>query len=296
MAEQFSKGNQQAWFHDQGHWGGFFHTYDCFQLPEFSGYFSQPRKIHVFIPRDYEVSGHHYPVVYCNDGDSIFFGDGSSGQSWQLAERLSRLYLREELPKLIVVAICPGDRRYEYSHGPNHTENGVEAYSRYLAKGVKPFIDANYRTDPQQTLLVGSSRGGLAAFYTSTQHPRQFPQVAALSPSFWVGLEKNQPQRQGLQTMFHTPLVGSALIFAATPTLTNPELRPKIYLDWGLISEEGDFYEERAKNRGYEMRELLIEHYGYQENVNLFTVEDPIGRHSEESWGARLEIVLKIFF
>ena len=38
-------------------------------------------------------------------------------------------------------------------------------------------------------MILGSSHGGLAAFYTATQYPEQFRCVAALSPSFWVGLD-----------------------------------------------------------------------------------------------------------
>ncbi|ANV83513.1 carbohydrate esterase [Picosynechococcus sp. PCC 7003] len=294
MAEEFYKGGQRAWFHDQGHWGGFFHTYDQLHLKGFGAYFDQPRKIHVFLPRDYEVTGYRLPVVYCNDGDKIFFADGDLGQCWQVAERLSRMYLREQLQKLIVVAVCPGDRHYEYSHVPDQG-GGLGDYSRYLAKGLKPFIDAQYRTQADQTLIVGAGHGGLAAFYTATQHPCQFPQVAALSPSFWLGLEANPILTNGLEGAFKLSLENSALVFAATAALSNPELRPKIYLDWGLMAD-ANHREVRARLRGQEMRELLIRAFQYQENVNLFTLEDPLGRHDELSWGDRLETILQLFF
>ena len=65
MAEQFTKGGQEAWYYDQGHWGGFFHTYDNLQLGEFN---NESRRVHIFLPRDYEVSQTSYPVIYMNDG------------------------------------------------------------------------------------------------------------------------------------------------------------------------------------------------------------------------------------
>ncbi|ANV86608.1 alpha/beta hydrolase [Picosynechococcus sp. PCC 7117] len=294
MAEEFYKGGQRAWFHDQGHWGGFFHTYDQLQLKGFGAHFDQPRKIHVFLPRDYEVTGDRLPALYCNDGDHIFFPDGDFGQCWQVAERLSRLYLREQLQKLIVVAICPNDHAYEYSHVPDQG-GGLADYSRYLAKGLKPFIDEQYRTQTDQTLIVGAAQGGLAAFYTATQHPRQFPQVAALSPSFWLGLEANPMSINSLDGAFKISLENSALVFAATPVLSNLELRPKIYLDWGLMAD-AQHQEARARLRGQEMRSLLIEEFQYQENVNLFSLEDPLGRHDELTWGDRLETILQLFF
>ncbi|MBV5257606.1 alpha/beta hydrolase [Synechococcus moorigangaii CMS01] len=294
MAEAFYKGGQRAWFHDHGHWGGFFHTYDQLQLVGFGDYFAQPRKVHVFLPRDYEVSGDRLPVLYCNDGDNIFFPDGTLGKCWQVAERLSRLYLRDQLQKLIVVAICPQNRGYEYSHIPDQG-GGLADYSRYLAKGLKPFIDRHYRTQADQTLIVGAAHGGLAAFYTATQHPRQFPQVAALSPSFWLGLDKHPLEINGLGSSFRISLQNSALMFAATAVLSNDDLRPKIYLDWG-VSSEAMHDEQRARSRSQEMKTLLIRDFGYREEVNLFTREDPAGQHDEQAWGDRLEALLPIFF
>ncbi|GAB4237661.1 MAG: hypothetical protein Kow0049_23690 [Stanieria sp.] len=56
------------------------------------------------------------------------------------------------------------------------------------------------------------------------------------------------------------------------------------------------FIEERSTARGREMRELLIKNFDYQENKNLFVVEDAMGQHSEESWSGRMDNILKIFF
>ncbi len=295
MAEAFDKGGQAAWFHDHGHWGGFFHTYDRLQLSGFGAHFDAPRKIHVFIPRDYEVSADHYPVLYCNDGDRLFFADGGSDESWQVAELLSQMYLRGELQKIIVVAICPGDRPYEYSHLPDQG-GGLADYSRYLAKGIKPFIDNNYRTQRDKTLLIGASLGGLAAFFTACQHPRQFPQVAALSPTLWLGLDKNPQQTNQLERAFTLRLQHSALLFELRSTLENPALHPKIYLDWGLQNKPDNHDELLVQKRCQEMRQLLTQEFGYQENVNLFTVEDLLGKHHIPSWRGRLPRILQLFF
>lgn len=293
MAEAFEKGGQTAWFHDHGHWGGFFHTYDRLQLSGFGEHFAAPRKIHVFIPRDYEISGDHYPVLYCNDGDRLFFADGGDGQHWQMAECLSQMYLRGELPKLIVVALCPGDRPYEYSHLPDQG-GGLADYSRYLAKGIKPFIDNHYRTQKHKTLLLGASLGGLAALFTACHHPRQFPTVAALSPTLWLGLDKHPPQHTPLDHLFTPRLEHSALVATLRPTLENPALKPTIYLDWGLQTTPGDHDESPVQKRCQEMTQLLLQEFGYQENVNLFTVQDFLGQHHIESWRARVPRILQL--
>ncbi len=301
MADQFTKGGQEAWCHDQGHWGGFFHTYDHFQVP---GSEEQPRKVHIFLPRDYEVSQESYPVIYMNDGNTAFFPGGAYDKTWNMAQILTRLYLRNQIRKVIVVAICPLNRDYEYTHAPvwNNDWGGLLNYASYLAFSVKGFIDDNYRTipDAESTMILGSSHGGLAAFYTATQYPDKFRCVAALSPSFWVGLDSNidvslfeffGPSRGSLKD--------SELIATAYQTLQNTNQRLKIYLDWGLVREDGfhnAFIEERATARGREMRELLVQDFGYRENENLFVVEDPLGQHTEESWSGRMEKVLNIFF
>ncbi|NEP57614.1 MAG: alpha/beta hydrolase [Symploca sp. SIO2G7] len=300
MADKFTKGGQEAWFHDQGHWGGFFHTYDSFQV---AGSDEQPRKIHIFLPRDYEVSQECYPVIYMNDGDTAFFPGGAYDKTWNMAQVVTRLYLRNQIRKVIVVAICPLNRDYEYTHAPvwKHDWGGLSNYARYLAYSVKGFIDDNYRTitAADKTMILGSSHGGLAAFYTATQYPEQFRCVAALSPSFWVGLDSTiDVSLFKLFGPFCGSLKESELISTAYQTLQNTNQRLKIYLDWGLVREGGfhnAFIEERATARGREMRDLLVQDFGYQENENLFIVEDLIGQHTEESWSERMEKVLSIF-
>ncbi|WP_041392466.1 hypothetical protein [Pleurocapsa sp. PCC 7327] len=57
MAEQFTKGGQEGWFYDRGYWGGFFHTYDNLQVGR---EWDKPRKVHIFLPRNYEISQEHF--------------------------------------------------------------------------------------------------------------------------------------------------------------------------------------------------------------------------------------------
>ncbi|MBD2079216.1 alpha/beta hydrolase-fold protein [Leptolyngbya sp. FACHB-17] len=295
MATQFNKGGQVAWFHDEGHSAGFFHTFDRLQV---AGLNDAPRKVHVFVPHDYETSAERYPVIYMNDGNTAFFPGGPEKQAWHMAELLSDLYRQQQIRKVIVVAIYPLNREREYTHAPIWQQDccGVDAYSSYVANCVKPFIDQNYRTlaDARNTMALGSSHGGLAAFYLSTHYPDQFRLVAAFSPSFWVGLDS-----MPLDLPLGRSLSSSKLIDGARPTLQNAAKRLKIYLDWGLIRTGGQhnsFIEERTTVRGREMRDLLQSEFRYQLNQSLFVVEDPNGDHREGSWSRRMPNVLKIFF
>ncbi len=300
MAERFNKNGQEGWFHDPGYWGGFFHTYDYFQI---GNYQYQPRKIHIFLPRDYEVSQEKYPVIYMNDGDTAFFPN-QENKSWDMASIITKLYLKNQIRKVIVVAICPVNRDYEYTHAPvwDKEWGGLDDYSKYISHEIRGFIDDNYRTinTAENTLILGASHGGLAAFYLATKYPDKFRLVAAMSPSFWVGLDSTMDSSLfKLSGDFFGQLESSSLIYSASQTLKNPHQRLKIYLDWGLVREGGfhnQFIEERATIRGRQMRDILIQQFDYQENINLFIVEDIIGQHSEKSWSGRVENMLKIFY
>lgn len=301
MTEQFVKGNQEGWYHDHSDWSGFFHTYPHFQPDSF---FDQPRQLQVFLPRDYEISDTVYPVIYMNDGNTAFFEGGAYHKTWNMAHLLTRLYVSNRMRKVIVVAVFPLNRDYEYTHAPVRGQDwgGVEDYSRYLANTVKPFIDHNYRTlkEAKKTLILGASHGGLAAFYTALKYPDVFGQVAAFSPSFWVGLDAVYDQESfDVFDNYFGSLASSPLISTVANTLNNEGLKPKIYFDWGLVREGGhhnSVIEERVTARGKEMRSLLIEQFNYQEQYNLWTVEDPLGEHNEESWSRRLEGVLPLFY
>jgi pimeloyl-ACP methyl ester carboxylesterase len=294
---QFEKGGQIAWFHDEGHSAGFFHTYDRLQV---GGDGDAPRKIHVFLPREYETVVDEYPVIYMNDGDTAFFRGGAIGQSWWTGETLGELYKRNAIARVIVVAIYALNRDREYTHEPAVPRwirqvdcCGVEAYTQYLADALKPFIDRSYRTipDPRQTTIMGSSHGGLAAFYTACRRPDAFGNAAALSPSFWVGLDT------GTDTFL--PLHKSSLLELTAPTLGDRDRRPRLWLDWGLRKDEGFhnwFIENNTVKRGREMAELLREQFGYVLGRDLWTYEDPEGEHSEESWARRLPLVLQALY
>jgi hypothetical protein len=299
MAEQFYNGGQEGWYHDPGIWGGFFHTYDRLDI---GGAIATPRKLHIFLPRDYHISGRSYPVVYLNDGDTIFFSGGAYQRCWHLAQVITRLYLSNQLQKLIVVAVCPVNRDYEYTHAPVWQKEwgGLGDYADYLGRSLKSFVDQHYRTlpPPQHCLIAGASHGGLAAFYTAARYPDQFGNVAALSPSFWVGLDSAiEPAAVNLGASLFGELASSALMFEAEPVLRDRRLN--IYLDWGLVRDGGEhnsWIEERVTARGREMRDLLVQQFGYCEGQNLVTVEDTEGDHTEASWRRRMESILTLFF
>ncbi len=118
------------------HSSGFFHTFDSFKLEGNTN----GRKIHVLVPRDYESSNDKYPVLYFNDGNTTFWPGGLGNKSWQIAESLSKI----GKSKVIVVAIHPIDREYEYTHTywlPLRKYGGLDDYANYLVKLKGNFLN-----------------------------------------------------------------------------------------------------------------------------------------------------------
>lgn len=64
------------------------------------------------------------------------------------------------------------------------TTGGSAAFMRFIAKEVLPFVDANYRTTRERT-LIGQSLGGLFATEMLLRMPSLFQHYIIVSPSLW---------------------------------------------------------------------------------------------------------------
>lgn len=286
QAHRIQVADQTAWVHDGHAHGGIFHTYDQLALP------GDPygwHKVHVWLPPDYSSDMAHRSVVFANDGQQVFFG-GGIGQNWWIQDAVQHFaatHAGVALP--IVVGIDWRERSNEYLHEPItrlpfgppevRTGGGLGPYSNYLADQVMPFIDANYRTirDREQRVVLGSSHGGLAAFFTGVSRSDAFGQVIAMSPSFWAGTMK--------------PLRKSKLYRLTADNLHRVEMRPRIYIDWGLRRDGGyhnKYIEAWATSRCEDMHDILVRDHGYVDGRDLMAVADADGQHNEDSWRRRL--------
>ena len=161
----------------------------------------KPRRLYVYLPKDYEKTDTRYPVLYMFDGHNVFYDSHATyGKSWGMKE-----YLERSKQKLILVAVeCnpEGCRRlFEYSpwdfHAPKPIGD-VEGLGKvtmdWFTTVLKPEIDRTYRTlaDREHTRIAGSSMGGLMALYAVTAYNSVFSGAAALSPSLWVSPSKRK--------------------------------------------------------------------------------------------------------
>ena len=62
------------------------------------------------------------------------------------------------------------------------------AYTEFLVKTLKPFIDSKYRTKKGRdyTFIAGSSMGALVSEYAILKYPDVFSAAGMFSPAFWI--------------------------------------------------------------------------------------------------------------
>ncbi|MDO9137166.1 MAG: alpha/beta hydrolase-fold protein [Lutibacter sp.] len=223
-------------------------------------------KVWIYLPPNYDKSSKKYPVIYMHDAQNLFDNASSYAGEWEVDETLNKLY--EKTGKgFIVVGIENGgeERINEYTPWKNEKYGGGKGgiYVDFIAKTLKPYIDANYRTKKQQkhTGLIGSSLGGLISYYGGLEYPKTFGKIGALSTSFWFS-EKvvNFTQEKG--------------------NLKDT----KLFLLVG--GKEGDDTDKDTQN----MEKLLLE-TGFK-SKNLKTKINPEGQHNEAFWRSEfLEVI-----
>ena len=163
----------------------------------------KPRRLYVYLPKNYRQSGKRYPVLYMFDGHNVFYDSHAAfGKSWGMKQ-----YLEKSGLELILVAVAcnpEGNRRlFEYApwsfHAPKPFNLDIEGLGKitmdWFTKELKPEIDRTYRTlpDREHTFIAGSSMGGLMSLYALVEYNDVFSGAAALSPSLWAARKDLKP-------------------------------------------------------------------------------------------------------
>lgn len=238
-------------------------------IPKLSG--DKPRTAYIYLPESYEKNpDRRYPVMYMFDGHNVFFDeDATYGKSWGMND-----YMLKSGKELIIAAVeCNhiGNGRMEeyspfsYTNADLGKIKGLgKQYMDWLVNTFKPYIDDNYRTlpDRKNTILAGSSMGGLMALYGSCAYNRVFQRAACLSPSLWVCPEK--------------------VLEMAAKSRIKPDTT--IYMDYG--SREMTNHAASAQAL-ISAAQLLM-----TKQVNLTLRIVPGGNHSEASWERQIPIFM----
>ncbi|MBN1488207.1 MAG: alpha/beta hydrolase [Anaerolineae bacterium] len=255
---------------------------------DFQSEFVTLRHVDVWLPPGYVNNKHaRYPVLYMHDGQNLFDPTISyGGVDWGIDEALIRLIEEKRVPEIIVVGMWNTDRRWrEYMpQKPLDTpaaaiikaqfiqEQGgdlfADRYLRFIVEEVKPFIDATYKTLPQQekTFVMGSSMGGLISLYALCEYPHVFAGAGCIST--------------------HWPAGDGIVVDYLAEMLPKPGAH-KLYFDYGTETLD-------AQYEGYQQRvDAILREVGYREGSNWITRKFVGAEHSERSWRTRVHIPLE---
>jgi len=257
------------------------------RIERFHSQYVQPRHIDIWLPDGYPAAGDaRYPVLYMHDGQNLFDPQtGYGGEAWDVQHALAGLIDAGSVPPAIIVGIWNSPLRWpEYLPAKPFVMAGgadalarkramlgaaviSDAYLRFLVTELKPFVDANYRTRPDQanTYIMGSSMGGLISLYALCEFPDVFAGAGCVST--------------------HWPEVGEVIEPYLEATLPRPG-RHKLYFDYGGLGLDAEYapYQQRV--------DALMVNAGYQEGKDWLSRYFPEGDHNERSWRERVHIPL----
>jgi predicted alpha/beta superfamily hydrolase len=158
----------------------------AFWIPQLN----RTRRVWIYLPESYNNSGKsRFPVLYLHDGQNVFDDSTSFSGEWGVDEFMDTVSVQRS----IIVAIDHGGAKRINEYCPYDMERfgkgEGDGYVDFLARTLKPFIDRNYRTSRKKknTMLAGSSMGGLISMYALVKYPRVFGGAGVFSPAFWVG-------------------------------------------------------------------------------------------------------------
>jgi predicted alpha/beta superfamily hydrolase len=221
-------------------------------MEKFPSDYVDPRNVDVWLPDNYDISK-KYAVLYMHDGQMLFDSTITwNKQEWQVDETISKLMREGKIKDCIVVAIWNTEKRhkeyfpqkaFEYlseadrkniiqasgNTGINLNEKILsDNYLKFLVNELKPFIDSKYSTlsDKENTVIAGSSKGGLISMYAMCEYPEVFGAAACLSID-WPGL--NFIEENPIPVTFYRYL---------REKLPAPINQNRIYFDYGTLNRD----------------------------------------------------------
>lgn len=241
-------------------------------------------EVSVWLPPGYDTSEERYPVVYLHDGHNVFDPATShTGATWR-GDRAASWAVEQGRPAILVAVPCSPTRRAEEYTPVAYPEYGggeADTYLHFLIQELKPAVDRLLRTrpGPEDTVVAGSSLGGLLSLYAWAQCEDVFGSAGVFSPAFWWA-----------EQHLHEHLVFHLERHAAS----SPEpgeagaRRRRVYLDVGGREDPEHPDRQQAYVRDAEHFAATLRSAG----VDLRYLFDSTAEHSEDAWAERLPAAL----
>ena len=265
--------------------------------------YADPRRVQVWLPSSYSPKGRHHAVLYMHDGQNLFDPEtGYGGKEWKVDETLDHLIREGQVRPTIVVGIWNTPKRLQeyvpakaFAHLPPGYMDRVrglyggdplsDGYLDFIVRELKPRIDREFRVrrDRANTMIMGSSMGGLISLYAINEYPQLFGGAGMVSthwPLFLPAKEGDSITDEEYET------VSAAFERYLAPTLPSPRSH-KLYFDHGTETLDATYarYQRRV--------DAVVARRGYRQGVNWISRNFPGQAHNESSWASRLEIPLR---
>lgn len=185
------------------------------------------RQIAVYLPPGYSKTAKPYPLLVLFD-EQAYLGDQNHAALVPTPTILNNLISEKRVPPMVALFVGNGPddaRSRELPCNP--------VFADFLVSELLPWAHGlyNFATDPRQTVVGGSSFGGLASAYAGLRHPETFGNILSQSGSFhWI------PPNSGNSSNSQTD---SEPNWVARQFIASPKLPLRFYLDAG--SDEIDF-------------------------------------------------------
>ena len=149
--------------------------------------------IQIQLPLEYENGSTSYPVLYCLDGKILRQVLGGVAHGLQLEQKIPRLitvgidaefYSKKEWWQSRSLLFTPTQSNKHESGGiREENTGGGDTFLRSLGEEVIPFVENQFRTEPNNRALLGYSLGGLFGLHVLFHEKDLFQKYLLISPS-----------------------------------------------------------------------------------------------------------------
>ncbi len=138
----------------------------------------EDRTLLVSLPRGYNETSVHYPVLYILYGGQVL---GYFAESVHIVDRLQEATL---IPQLIIIGVKNVDRyRDNLPVNRNGEKGDAESFLKFFTDELIPFVDKSYRTRDFR-ILLGPQAGASFSLYTLMEQPDLF-RINIITNPFW---------------------------------------------------------------------------------------------------------------
>lgn len=134
------------------------------------------RDVWVYTPANYSRHVTPYPLLIVFDGQAYI------SQLIPTPIILDNLIAEGRIPPVVAIFVSSIDQSKRNRELPCY-----KPFANFVSDELQAWVHKyfNVTSDPQRTILAGSSFGGLAATYIAFKHPNQFGNVLSQSGAFW---------------------------------------------------------------------------------------------------------------